>query len=141
MLWRKYEHKLQILGNIKITRKVIIHTITHTNQENLWLLGCKWTGLWRMYLSMVHFWWWSHWDSFIEIHLFQIQSGASQNIVDSSSRTVWRIIIITDAKNIELLFTDGVLLWTDSHIVLCWLRSCSRQWNHVPSEENPANLL
>ncbi|XP_018397196.1 PREDICTED: uncharacterized protein LOC108775361 [Cyphomyrmex costatus] len=158
--WKEYEHKLQSLGSIEISRKVItsddvqvreIHGFSDASQQAYG--AC-------IYLRSISS------DGSIEVQLLCSKSRVAPLKTLSIPRLelCGALLLAQLTKRVlnSLPFTvDATYLWTDSSIVLCWLRSCSRQWTpfvvnriseiqsitnikvwrHVPSQENPADLL
>lgn len=159
-LWREYERKLQVLGNIKITRKVITsNTIQFKEIHGFADASEKAYGA-CIYLRSISD------DGHVEVHLLCSKSRVAPLKTLSILRLELCGALLLAQLTQKVLkclpfMVDGVHLWTDSSIVTCWIRSCSRQWSqfvanriaeiqrltnigswkHVPSQENPADLL
>ncbi|XP_018374037.1 PREDICTED: uncharacterized protein LOC108768190, partial [Trachymyrmex cornetzi] len=159
-LWREYERKLQVLSNIEITRKVVtfneiqfreIHGFSDASEQAYG--AC-------IYLRSISD------DGHVEVHLLCSKSRVAPLKALSIPRLELCGALLLAQLTQKVLkclpfAVDGIHLWTDSTIVTCWIRSCSRQWSqfvanrvaeiqrltnidswkHVPSKENPADLL
>lgn len=159
-LWREYERKLQVLSGIEITRKVIIHG----ELQRLEIHGFS-DASQRAYGACIY------------VRSINSNNQTAVHLLCSKSRvaplktlSIPRLELCAALLLAQLarkvlnsvsLAVDSVYLWTDSRIVLCWLRSCSRQWTpfvanrvaeiqtitdisswrHVSGQENPADPL
>ncbi|XP_067206332.1 uncharacterized protein [Linepithema humile] len=159
-LWREYECKLQILSRIEISRKVI----TYDTTQGIEIHGFS-DASQQAYGACIY------------VRSISINGQPENHLLCSKSRVAplkalsiprlelcGALLLAQLTKKVldSLPFkVDFIHLWTDSQIVLCWLRSCSRQWTpfvanriaeiqrltnvddwkHVPSQDNPADLL
>lgn len=159
-LWREYEQKLQVFSNIKITRKVVTFSTTRIKEIHGFSDASEQAYGACIYLRSISE------DGRVEVHLLCSKSRVAPLKTLSIPRlelcgALLLAQLMQRVSNCLPFKVDGVHLWTDSRIVLCWLRSCSRQWtqfvanriaeiqriisidswNYVPSQENPADLL
>lgn len=159
-LWKEYECKLRSLSNIKIPRKVIdckevqtieLHGFSDASQNAYG--AC----IYVRFISV---------DGHTESRLLCSKSRVAPLKVLSIPRLelCGALLLAQLMKKISLclpITVNSVYLWTDSRIVLCWLRTGSRQWTtfvanriaeiqqltdvdswrHVSSQDNPADPL
>ncbi|XP_018397711.1 PREDICTED: uncharacterized protein LOC108775755 [Cyphomyrmex costatus] len=158
--WKHYESKLQILSSIEVPRKVIafsdvrrieIHGFSDASQH--------------AYGACVYIRTTSN-ERHIRSHLLCSKSRVAPLKTLSIPRLelcgALMLAQLVEKVLKSLPFApDSIYYWTDSYIVLCWLRSCSRQWTpfvanriaeiqrftsvknwrHVPGSQNPAYSL
>ncbi|XP_055840968.1 uncharacterized protein LOC129908493 [Episyrphus balteatus] len=163
--WLKYREGLQSLNNIRIDRHVFAHRIYKDVQFHVFADASEKAYGAAVYVRSVSN------DNIVTVRLLCAKSRVAPSKQSRQQATIPRLelcgaylatdLLLRLQKDLEIS-TQKTFLWTDSEIVLAWINSSSsanlpifvanrvshiqqnttpQQWHHVPSRENPADVL
>ncbi|XP_039315197.1 uncharacterized protein LOC120359860 [Solenopsis invicta] len=158
-LWREYEGKLQILRNIGIPRMVVCNEMQNVEIHGFSDASQQAYGA-CLYVKSISR------NGQVEVRLLCSKSRVAPLKALSIPRLELCGALLLAQLTLKVrsclpVVIRSMYFWTDSRIVLCWLRSCSRKWTpfvanriaeiqrltdisdwrHVPSLENSADPL